>query len=93
MAHGSKGVPVPQLEALRKRVGLSQEELAARAGLTRTTITRLEQGGIARYQTIEKLARALKTSRERLIRETSGKNPTTTQSSASEGEESHGAER
>ncbi|HLV97063.1 MAG TPA: helix-turn-helix transcriptional regulator [Ktedonobacterales bacterium] len=70
MARGSKGVPVPQLEGLRKRAGLSQEELAARAGLTRTTITRLEQGGIARYQTIDKLAKALKTTRERLIRET-----------------------
>jgi transcriptional regulator with XRE-family HTH domain len=69
MARGSKGVPVPQLETLRKRAGLSQEELAGRAGLTRTTIVRLEQGGIARYQTIEKLAVALKVTRERLIRE------------------------
>lgn len=86
MAHGSKGVPVPQLEVLRKRVGLSQEELAARAGLTRTTITRLEQGGIARYQTIDKLAKALKTTRERLIRETPVKNPTSPSAAAEAGE-------
>ncbi len=68
MARGSNGIPVPQLAALRKRAGLSQGELADRAGLTRTTITRLEQGGIARYQTIDKLATALNTTRQRLIR-------------------------
>ncbi|HLW01602.1 MAG TPA: helix-turn-helix transcriptional regulator [Ktedonobacterales bacterium] len=84
MARGDKGVPVPQLEVFRKRAGLSQEELATRAGLTRTTITRLEQGGIARYQTIDKLAKALKTTRERLIRETRMKNPTTPSSAATE---------
>lgn len=76
MARGSKGVPVPQLEALRKRAGISQEELAERAGLARTTITRLEQGGIARYQTIDKLAGALHTTRERLIRPKRDKNAT-----------------
>ncbi|HEY7127249.1 MAG TPA: helix-turn-helix transcriptional regulator [Ktedonobacterales bacterium] len=68
MARGSNGVPVPQLAALRKRLGLSQGELAERAGLTRTTITRLEQGGVARYQTIDKLASALNSTRQRLIR-------------------------
>lgn len=68
MARGSNGIPVPQLAALRKRAGLSQGELAERAGLTRTTITRLEHGGIARYQTIDKLANALNTTRQRLIR-------------------------
>jgi transcriptional regulator with XRE-family HTH domain len=68
MARGSNGVPVPQLATLRKRLGLSQGELAERAGLTRTTITRLEQGGIARYQTIDKLASALNMTRQRLIR-------------------------
>ena len=84
MARGSKGVPVPQLEGFRKRAGLSQEELAARAGLTRTTITRLEQGGIARYQTLDKLAKALKTTRERLIRETQVKPLAEPPSSAAE---------
>ncbi|GEM_PF-1032292 len=89
MARGSKGVPVPQLAALRKRAGLSQEELAERAGLTRTTITRLEQGGIARYQTIDKLAGALRTTRERLIRKTRVKNPPASPSVSPKAEEPH----
>jgi transcriptional regulator with XRE-family HTH domain len=64
-------VPVPGLAAMRKRAGLSQEELAKRSGIGRVTISRLEQGANARYDTIEKLARALKTSRRRLIGEES----------------------
>lgn len=84
MARGSNGVPVPQLAALRKRAGLSQGELAERAGLTRTTITRLEQGGIARYQTIDKLASALNTTRQRLIRVPRQKPGPTVQSKAGE---------
>lgn len=68
MAEDSRGVPVPQLATLRKRAGLSQEELAARAGIARSTITKLENGANARYATIDKLAEALQTTRERLIR-------------------------
>lgn len=64
-------MPVPGLAAMRKRAGLSQEELAKRSGIGRVTISRLEQGANARYDTIEKLARALKTSRRRLIGEES----------------------
>ncbi|HEY7413756.1 MAG TPA: helix-turn-helix transcriptional regulator [Ktedonobacteraceae bacterium] len=67
MAEDTRGVPVPQLLKLRKHVGLSQEELAARAGLARSTITKLEHGANARYATIDKLAEALQTTREGLI--------------------------
>lgn len=61
------GVPVPMLALLRQRAGLSQQELAERAGLGRYTISRLEHGANARYATIDKLAQALGTVRTRLI--------------------------
>jgi transcriptional regulator with XRE-family HTH domain len=67
MAGTVKGVPVPQLAALRRQAGLSQEELAKRSGVGRTTIYRLEQGANAHFYTIEKLAKALRTSRKRLM--------------------------
>ena len=77
MAEESRGVPVPQLAALRRRVGLSQEELATRSGIARSTITKLEHGANARYTTIDKLAEALQTTRENLIRPRRGKKPAT----------------
>lgn len=63
----TRGVLVPGLAALRKRAGLSQKELAARSGVTRQTISRIEQGGHAYYDTIDKLAKALRISRKRLL--------------------------
>jgi transcriptional regulator with XRE-family HTH domain len=67
VAGEKKGVPVPGLANLRKRAGLSQEELAQRSGVGRATISRLERGANGYYDTISRLARALKTSRRRLI--------------------------
>ena len=67
VAAESKGVPVPGLAPLRKQAGFSQEELAARSGVGRATISRLEQGGRGYYDTIDKLARALRVSRRRLL--------------------------
>ncbi len=67
MAGTVKGVPVPQLAALRRQAGFSQDELARRSGVGRTTIYRLEQGANAHFYTIEKLAKALRTSRKRLM--------------------------
>jgi transcriptional regulator with XRE-family HTH domain len=46
---------------------MSQLELAERAGVGKNTISRLEQGGNARYDTIEKLAQALGTKRAALV--------------------------
>ncbi len=63
-----KGVPVPSLASLRIRAGLSQGELAERAGVGRNTISRLEHGANARFDTIDKLAAALGTVRARLIK-------------------------
>jgi transcriptional regulator with XRE-family HTH domain len=64
----TNGVPVPQLARLRKRVGLSQQALAERAGLSMQTISRLERGANARYVTITLLADALQVPPARLIR-------------------------
>lgn len=53
-------VNAAQLRAARAWAGLSQEELAARTGLTRQTITRLEQDASpAQERTIRDLQRAL----------------------------------
>ena len=69
VAGDKKGVPVPGLAALRKRVGLSQEDLARQSGVGVATISRIERGANAYYDTIDKLARALKISRRRLLSE------------------------
>lgn len=55
----TNGVPVPQLVILRKRAGISQRALAERANLCMQTISRLERGANARYDTVELLAQAL----------------------------------
>jgi transcriptional regulator with XRE-family HTH domain len=80
MAEDIRGVPVPQLAKLRKRAGLSQKELAVHAGVARSTITKLENGANARYATIDKLAEALDTTREGLIRSKRGRKPASARS-------------
>lgn len=53
----------------RERIGMSQEELSARSGISRGTIVALESGKdrVATTQTLEKLARVLETSFASLI--------------------------
>lgn len=51
--------PGTHLQNLRRRRGLSQEGLADRAGLSVSTIRKIEQGGTARLETFHMLARAL----------------------------------
>ncbi len=63
-----KGLTIPYLLAWRQWRALGQEELAAKAGVTLTTISRLENGQSARMSTIGKLADALGITREELLR-------------------------
>jgi transcriptional regulator with XRE-family HTH domain len=48
-----------RLEATRLQQNISQEELAAEAGVSRRTITRLENGGGISVETLIRLMRAL----------------------------------
>ena len=51
---------LPRLKALRQRAGLTQRELAARAGLTHSTVAFLETGKhAAQRSTVRKLGQAL----------------------------------
>jgi predicted transcriptional regulator len=50
------------LERRRRRAMLTQDELAARAGVSRMVVSRLERGGEARLSTARKLASALECS-------------------------------
>jgi transcriptional regulator with XRE-family HTH domain len=61
-------MPVPFLHAWRLRRGYSQQELAERAGMSKTTIVNLEGAkGRANFVSIRKLAAALDISREELL--------------------------
>lgn len=48
-----------RLIALRKYRGLSQKELAARAGVSVVTLNKLERGGSVRLSVLDRLDRAL----------------------------------
>jgi len=52
-------VLVPRLRRLRAALALSQEELAARARVSRNTVVRGERGQDLRPMNVRKLARAL----------------------------------
>lgn len=68
MTTKQKGIILPHLRSWREWHALKQEELAAKAGVTETTISRLENGSPARIGTIDKLATALGITRVQLIR-------------------------
>ena len=52
-------VLVPRLRRVRNQRALTQEELAERAGVSRNTVMRGEQGAEVRQSSVRKLARAL----------------------------------
>jgi transcriptional regulator with XRE-family HTH domain len=47
------------LGQIRKRRAMSARELAEKAGVTSTSVTRIEGGSVPRYSTIRKLSEAL----------------------------------
>ena len=55
----SEDVRVPRLRDVRHRMALSQEELADKSGVARSTIIKLEAGRDAWPSTVRKLAAAL----------------------------------
>jgi len=55
----SGDVRVPRLRDVRHRLALSQEELAEKSGVARSTIIKLEAGRDAWPSTVRKLAAAL----------------------------------
>jgi len=52
-------VLVPRLRRVRNRRALTQDELAVRAGVSRTTVIRAERGEDIRQSNVRKLADAL----------------------------------
>jgi len=67
---GNRSVPLPGLRAARQRRGLTQRELAKRAGVSPNSVNELETGRRGGYPTsVRRLARALDTDVELLIEE------------------------
>jgi DNA-binding XRE family transcriptional regulator len=64
-----RGVAVPYLGAWRAYRLMSQAELARRAHISRETVRAAEAGQPIRLVNVVRLARALGTDRERLVRE------------------------
>ncbi len=58
--YDNRGIPLPGLRPARQRLGLTQREVAARAGMGQGTICKLETLRRGAYpQTLQKLALAL----------------------------------
>ncbi|HEX8966375.1 MAG TPA: helix-turn-helix transcriptional regulator [Chloroflexota bacterium] len=60
---------LPRLRHHREWALLTQQQLAARAAVARSTIVEIEHGGEARFETIRKLATALDVQPAELMRE------------------------
>ena len=61
------GVPVPYLRAWRIKRLMTQEELAARAGVSHNTISAAEHGRRVRLSSVARLARAMRIERADLV--------------------------
>jgi transcriptional regulator with XRE-family HTH domain len=79
-------IPVPHLRAWRQHVGMTRQALAARAGLTESTLAKLELGTTqgARQETVDKLARALRIRRAELLAGPPAQNQASTNVSSSQ---------
>lgn len=79
--HDGRGLALPALRSVRERLGLSQQELATQAAMTRTAVANLERGvSRARPSSAYRLAEALGVSVDVLA----GRTPTPTNPSADE---------
>ena len=59
-AYDNRGIPLPGLRPARQRLGVTQRDLAAQAGLGQGTVSKLERSDRGAYpQTLQKLAVAL----------------------------------
>jgi transcriptional regulator with XRE-family HTH domain len=64
----NRGIPLPVLRSARQRLGLSQRQLATRAGMGQGTICKLERMERGAYpKTLQKLATALGVSTAHLV--------------------------
>jgi transcriptional regulator with XRE-family HTH domain len=62
----SRGVRVPQLRFYRERLALSQQDLADKAGVGRSTVARGEHDEEIRVSSVRRLARALRVTPQQL---------------------------
>lgn len=69
----TRGVLLPHLRAWREWHALSAKTLATRSGVGTATISRIENGGHANFETVGKLAKALRLTPEQLMRSEPGK--------------------
>lgn len=68
--YANRGIPLPGLRPARQRLGLTQRQLASRAGMGQGTITKLERLERGAYpKTLQKLAAALGVSPADLVDE------------------------
>jgi transcriptional regulator with XRE-family HTH domain len=66
----NRSIPLPRLRVHRQSRGLTQKELASRAGISAGTVHRLESLKRGSYpRTLRKLARALGVTPEQLVRD------------------------
>ena len=66
--YANRGIPLPGLRPARQRLGLTQRQLASRAGTGQHTICKLETLRRGAYpQTLQKLATALEVPTEDLV--------------------------
>lgn len=69
MTEKPRGLPLPYLKAWRVKRLMAQAEVAEKSGMSRSAITRAEQGDAAvNYANIRKIAAALGISTDELLR-------------------------
>ena len=68
-ARMQRGYNIPHMQAWRRYRVLTQRDLAAQAGVARSTVTRAEEGGSISATNVRKLAQALEVTVHELLHE------------------------